>query len=60
MEIHNKKSISQAKLKCRFVDKISDINDNVSSSQQQSQPLQELKPKPQPVPVVNIIIYYFI
>ncbi|KAI7855976.1 PapD-like protein [Circinella umbellata] len=51
MEIHNKKSISQAKLKCRFVDKISDINDNVSSSQQQSQPLQELKPKPQPVPV---------
>ncbi|KAG2218514.1 hypothetical protein INT45_004116 [Circinella minor] len=50
MEIHNKKSISQAKLKCQFVDKISNINDNVSSSQQQLQP-QELEPKPQPVPV---------
>ena len=56
MEMHNKNSISQAKLRCQFVDRLGSVNDNVSSLQQQSQLQQELEPQPQPVPVVNIII----
>ena len=56
MEIHNKNSISQAKLRCQFVDRLGSVSDNVSSSTQQSRSRQELEPQPQPVPVVNIII----